>query len=168
MPPGQGYIVVMPDGQSIPVQSIEEIPPEVMQMIQSGQAQITDPQGNPVDPSQIAGGGGPPGGPGGPMPPGGPGGMQGPGGMPPGLMQMVAALGQGQQQGNIQAPSMGPMQGPANGGLPVPSVGGGPVDPLMAAMQGGVQPPHPSTMPPNLMQERLMPPGGPQGGPPMA
>jgi hypothetical protein len=167
MPPGQGYIVVMPDGQSIPVQSIEEIPPQVMQMIQQGQAQITDPQGNPVDPGQLAGGGA--GGPGGPMPPGGPGGMQGPGGMPPGLMQMVAALGQGQQQGNIQAPSMGPMQGPANGGAPPPMMG---QDPLQQAMMGGAPPPHPNTMPPNLMQERLMPPGGPpgggpQGGPPM-
>ena len=162
MPPGQGYIVRMPDGQQIPVQSIEEIPPEVMQMIQQGQAQITDPQGNPVDPSQLAGGGGP-GGPGGPMPPGGPGGIQGPGGMPPGLMQMVAALGQGQQQGNIQAPSVGPMQGPANGGAPPPMMG---QDPLQQAMMGGAPPPHPSTMPPNLAQERLMPPGG--GGPPMA
>ena len=83
---------MMPDGQQVPVQSIQEIPPEVMQMIQSGQAQITDPQGNPVDPSQIAGGGGPPGGGPSGMPPGGPGGMQGPGGMPPGLMQMEALL----------------------------------------------------------------------------
>jgi hypothetical protein len=168
MPPGQGYIVVMPDGQSIPVQSLEEIPPQVMQMIQSGQAQITDPQGNPVDPSQLAGGGGPPGGPGGPGPPGGPpggpGGMQGPGGMPPGFMEMVAGLQQGQQQGNIQAPSVGPMQGPASGGAPPPMLG---QDPLQQAMMGGAPPPHPSTMPPNLMQERLMPPGGPPGAPPL-
>ena len=71
MPQGQGYIIIengQPVGEIPPGQPI---PPEAIQAAMQGQIQIVDPQtGQPVDPSQLAGGpGGPPGGPG-QMPPG--------------------------------------------------------------------------------------------------
>ena len=155
MPQGQGYIIIE-NGQ--PVAEIppgQAIPPQAIQAAMQGQIQIVDPQtGQPVNPSQLAGGpGGPPGGPGGP--PGGPG---GPGGqMPPDIMQAMAQLQQGMQQGTVMPPGgpggppgMGAMAGPAGGGAPPPMLG---QDPLMAAMQ---PPPGPPNNDPNLIKERLM------------
>jgi hypothetical protein len=153
MPQGQGYLIL--DGQTQqPIGQIPPgtpLPPDAIQAAQQGVILIADPStGQPINPQELAGQGGPP------------------GGMPQDLAGQSAMLQQGQQQGTVRPmppgggpggpPGMGPAGAGAPDGMSRQALEQSLLPGANSVQAGGMYP-----APPNAQQ--MMPPGQPPGGP---